>query len=295
MIKRTARDCRALRHLSLWLGLGFMLPAPGLAQDGDTAEAADASSADADLDDASSGASSSALNDANNPLANMMGVNLHNYYAPRLNEVPDASANTLWLRAITPYKRLIPRLSIPVQMRSDPAGGTVTGLGDLNVFAAVVVTPDDSSAVFGLGPIYVAPTATSDSLGSGTHQLGLTGILVWTRGPLLLGALTDWQTSVTDRDSPDAVNMLVFQYLMMLQVGQGYYIRSAPIWTFGLEDSDYVIPFGLGVGKVVVMGNTVFNAFLEPQFTIAADGVGMPTFQLFAGLNVQFLTGDARR
>ena len=49
------------------------------------------------------------------------------------------------------------------------------------------------------------------------------------------------------------------------------------------------MPLGFGIGKVVKAGHTVFNIFIEPQFTVLHDGVGQPEMQIFAGLNMQFL------
>lgn len=63
----------------------------------------------------------------------------------------------------------------------------------------------------------------------------------------------------------------------------------APAWTFNLEDDSYSVPLGFGIGKVVKAGHTVFNIFIEPQFTVLHDGVGQPELQVFTGLNMQFL------
>ena len=49
------------------------------------------------------------------------------------------------------------------------------------------------------------------------------------------------------------------------------------------------MPVGFGYGKVVKMGKTVFNFFVEPQVTVLSSGVGQPKFQLFFGFNTQFL------
>ena len=35
-------------------------------------------------------------------------------------------------------------------------------------------------------------------------------------------------------------------------------------------------------------GSTVFNIFIESQFTILHNGVGQPELQIFIGLNMQF-------
>jgi hypothetical protein len=47
----------------------------------------------------------------------------------------------------------------------------------------------------------------------------------------------------------------------------------------------FVKPFG----KVVKSGRSVLNMFLEPQFTIAHDGEGYPSFQVLAAINLQLL------
>ena len=59
----------------------------------------------------------------------------------------------------------------------------------------------------------------------------------------------------------------------------------------GLENDSYVVPFGVGVGKVMKAGRPVLNVFLEPQFTVMQEGIGQPSFQVFAGINVQFPKG----
>ncbi len=47
-----------------------------------------------------------------------------------------------------------------------------------------------------------------------------------------------------------------------------------------------------GAGKVWTFGhgNTV-NAFAEPQYSVIHSGVGVPIWQVFAGINLQFAIG----
>jgi hypothetical protein len=74
----------------------------------------------------------------------------------------------------------------------------------------------------------------------------------------------------------------------MLQLGRGFYARGVPIMVFNLETNDYVVPYGLGLGKVVSTPKIVYNLFVEPQFTILSRGPGQPELQIFFGLNLQF-------
>jgi hypothetical protein len=239
------------------------------------------------------------VNTANNPLADLMAVSLHNYYFPKLNGIPDESANTFWLRLVTPVWRLIPRVSLPIQVvpatPGDPTVAKVTGMGDLNIFATFVVTPDDSPAMFGVGPIYTAPTASNDALGHGKHEVGIAALTVWSKGVILVGGLFNYQIGVGGDSNKPRTQFIAAQPFFMLQLGSGYYLRSAPIWFFDIEQPTYNVPFGLGAGKVIITEKVVFNLFIEPQFAMALRGIGQPAVQIFAGMNMQFKVGRKKK
>jgi hypothetical protein len=46
---------------------------------------------------------------------------------------------------------------------------------------------------------------------------------------------------------------------------------------------------GLGIGQVLKQDKTVYNFFVEPQGSVADHGPGQPRWQIFFGLNLQFL------
>ena len=240
------------------------------------------------------------VNTANNPLADMIAFSLHNYYFPRLNGIPDESANTFWLRVVTPFWRVIPRVSLPIQVVPAPnptaSVAKVTGIGDLNIFATFVVTPDDLEVMVGVGPIYTAPTASNDALGHGKHEVGVAALAVWGKGIVLVGGLANYQIGVGGDSSKPQTQFIVAQPFVFLQLGKGYYLRSAPIWFFDIEQPTYNVPFGLGAGKVVIpTEKIVFNLFIEPQFAVALRGIGQPAVQIFAGINMQFKVGRKKK
>ena len=88
---------------------------------------------------------------------------------------------------------------------------------------------------------------------------------------------------------------IVAQPFAFFQLGKGYYLRSAPIWYFDIEQPTYNVPFGLGVGKVIPTEKIVFNFFLEPQFAMALRGLGQPAVQIFLGMNMQFRVGKKNK
>jgi hypothetical protein len=229
---------------------------------------------------------------ANNPLANMKAFNLQNYFVPSVSGTPDVTANTFWLRYAQPVGKVLVRASLPVSTAptSDPDSpdGAVSGLGDFNVFGAYLLKSTPGSTI-GVGPLLAAPSATDDALGSGKWQAGAAAVLFNVPSPTIqYGGLLTWQASVGGDAERADTNLLVAQPFAFFQLGGGTYLRMAPIWAFNLENDTYNVPFGLGIGRVVRSGSTVYNIFIEPQFTILHKGAGQPLFQLFTGLNMQF-------
>lgn len=231
---------------------------------------------------------------ANNPLANMTALNFQNYYIGELTEV-DESANQFWVRFATPISlgetHWLLRASLPLNSYPAPPNGhTETGLGDFNVFAAYLVDTGNPAISFGLGPQLTVPSATDDALGSGKWSAGLANVLFNASSPKFqYGYLLTWQASFTGDDDRADVNVAAFQPFLFYQLGRGAYLRSAPIWVYNIENDDFSVPLGLGFGKVMKKGKTVFNIFAEPQFSVADKGPGQPDWQVFFGVNMQFI------
>jgi hypothetical protein len=240
---------------------------------------------------AQEGPSAEELKKANNPLANMIAFNIQNYYASRLYGLPDDMTNIFWLRYAQPVGRVLIRASLPVN--TFPTGQTdpKSGLGDFNIFGAYLATPGDASTQFGIGPLLAAPTASDDALGSGKWQGGA-AVVVFAApsAQIQYGGLITWQASFAGDKARANTNLLVLQPFGFWQLGGGTYLRTAPLWIFNLESHDYNVPVGFGIGRVVKVGNIVFNIFLEPQYTMLHEGAGQPAFQIFTGLNMQFIT-----
>jgi len=84
------------------------------------------------------------------------------------------------------------------------------------------------------------------------------------------------------------VNVGAFQPFLFYQLGNGNYLRSTPIWVYDFEKDAYSVPIGIGFGKAFRRKQTVYNVFVEPQWSVADKGPGWPEWQVFMGLNMQF-------
>ena len=96
-------------------------------------------------------------------------------------------------------------------------------------------------------------------------------------------------------DARQRTQFFVAQPFVFLQLGRGYYLRTAPVWFFDIERPRYNVPFGFGAGKVIPSDKVVFNLFIEPQFGVAVRGAGQPAVQIFAGFNMQFNAGKKKK
>ena len=74
--------------------------------------------------------------------------------------MPNATANTLNLRGIMVTGRHIVRATLPVSTVPTSPLESVSGLGDLNIFDAILVTDPDAATMVGVGPLLVMPTVS---------------------------------------------------------------------------------------------------------------------------------------
>jgi hypothetical protein len=230
---------------------------------------------------------------ANNPLANMTAFNLQNYYMGDLSGT-DETANQFWLRFAKPISigdtSWLMRASLPINtFPTLPNGDKKTGLGDLNIFAAYLIDTGNPAVSFGFGPQITMPTATNDALGTDKWSAGFANVLFnASSAKFQYGYLLTWQASFAGDDDRSDVNMGAFQPFAFYQLGQGTYLRAAPIWQYNFENDDYNVPLGIGIGQVIKKDKTVYNIFIEPQFSVAHEGDGQALWQVFVGFNMQF-------
>jgi len=168
-------------------------------------------------------------------------------------------------------------------------GSTENGIGDFNAFAAYLFDTGNPAVSFGLGPQLTSPTATEDRVGSEQWSGGLANVLFDARSPTFqYGYLFTYQHRFAGEDDREDVNIGALQPFAFYQLGGGTYLRAAPIWVYNFENDDYSVPLGIGIGQVLKKGKTVYNIFIEPQFSVADEGPGQPEWQVYFALNMQF-------
>ena len=219
-------------------------------------------------------------NVANNPLTDIPAIQVQNYFQPVLSGLPGSGADQPFLRGIVPHDtfgwRQLMRVSLATGATAWGPAGTESGLGDLTLFDVPLIQL--ANAKMGIGPLVILPTATSPALGERKWQAGAQGVVSAPYDWGLAAALVAYQQAF---DS-SARSLTV----------QPFYLRSSGITTLDFARQTAVVPVGLGLGRVKLLADgNVLNMYLEPQYSVVQSGVGQPSFQVFAGFNIQFPPG----
>jgi hypothetical protein len=142
----------------------------------------------------------------------------------------------------------------------------VYGLGDMMpTFFFSPAKPH--KVIWGAGPVFVAPTATSKVLGQGKISMGPSFVALRQPGHWTIGALVNNVWSVAGSGGREAVNQMTLQYFINYNLKKGWYLTSAPILTANWQASSgkvWTVPFGGGVGRIMKLGFQPVN--LTAQF-----------------------------
>lgn len=158
------------------------------------------------------------------------------------------------------------------------ANASVTGFGDMQpTFFFSPAKPH--KLIWGVGPIFVLPTATSKVLGQGKFSIGPSVVALVQPGHWTLGALINNFWSVAGPSNRSDVNQMLLQYFVNYNLKKGWYISSAPIITANWKASSgnvWTVPFGGGVGRIMKLGFQPVNITAQFYGNAAHPTSGSP-------------------
>ena len=119
--------------------------------------------------------------------------------------------------SLSPKWNLITRIITPIVFQSDVSGasGSQSGLGDmLPTFFFSPKAPTSAGIIWGVGPVFLLPTATDDLLGAKKFGTGASALMLKQSGPWTIGGLVNHIWSVAgDANRPDINSTFVQPFL----------------------------------------------------------------------------------
>jgi hypothetical protein len=204
---------------------------------------------------------------AQNPVASLISVPVQNNNNTGI--LPgNRTQDVLNIQPVIPVKasanwNLIIRWITPIIYQPLPAPSTlpqigVSGLGDMQ--PTFLLSPSKpSKLIWGAGPIFQLPTATSRYLGQGKLAIGPNVVVLAMPGNFVMGVLANNIWSVAGSGGRPAINQMLVQYFVNYNMKKGWYLTTQPILTANWKSSApsgsvWTVPFGGGVGRIMKLG-----------------------------------------
>lgn len=200
-----------------------------------------------------------------NPIGNLYSVpfqsNTNFNYGPN-----KGTQEVLNIQPVIPFHinedwNVITRIILPLiwQPSLAPAHTVPFGTGP-TVFSAFLSPASSSNGwLWGVGPVVQLPTISSATLGSNVWGAGPSAVLVYMKGPIVAGLLTNniWSFGGTSGLGGTKYNNFFAQPFVNYNFGGGWYVTTSPIITANWETSGnhaWILPLGGGFGRVVRIG-----------------------------------------
>ena len=226
-----------------------------------------------------------------NPLANLISLPFQNNTNFNLGPY-DRTANVLNIQPVIPLAggRIITRTILPVVWRPDvtaPSGMASTGLGDL-LFTAFYTPEPKGDLTWGIGLAMEMPTGGSER-GAEKWSAGPSVVALKQPGDWTLGILANNVWSFAGESTRADVNKALINLFLVRQLGNGWYVNSAPIITADWEAESgqrWIVPLGAGFGRLVFAGKLPINTQVGAYANVVKPDSG-PDWQL--RIQMQFI------
>jgi hypothetical protein len=197
-----------------------------------------------------------------NPIANLISVPFQLNFDHDIGLEDSGERLTLNIQPVVPMSlsedwNLISRTILPVTYQNDvvPNAGDQFGLGDtVQSFFFSPTEPGPGGVIWGVGPVFLLPTATDDLLGAEQWGIGPTGVALRQSGPWTYGVLANHLWSFAGADNRPDVNTTFLQpFLNYTTPGATTFFLNTEA-TYDWEDEAWSVPVHLGVNQLLTLG-----------------------------------------
>jgi hypothetical protein len=230
-----------------------------------------------------------------NPIASLISVpfqfNYDSGYGPNDGEKAYVNIQPVIPVSLNADWNMISRTIVPVIWQNDIAGpsGEQFGLGDITQSLFFSPSqPTESGIVWGVGPVFLVPTATDELLGGGKWGAGPTAVVLKQSHGWTIGALANHIWSFAgDSDRRDISSTF-------LQPFVSYTTKDA--WTFTLntessynwEAETWSVPVNFQVSKLVVVDKQPISLFAGVRYWAESPDSGPDGWGFRTGITLLF-------
>lgn len=209
-----------------------------------------------------------------NPVASLISVPFQYNYDRGIGPKDDGHRHTLNLQPVIPFSisqdwNLISRTVLPLMDQHDIAPGVddESGLGDTvqSLFFSPKA-PTASGLIWGVGPVFLLPTATDDTLGAEKWGAGPTGVVLKQTGPWTVGALANHIWSFAGDDDREDVSATFIQPFLSYTTKDAWTYTLQAESTYDWKSEQWNVPIGAFVAKVTKIGDQIVQFQAGPRY-----------------------------
>lgn len=210
--------------------------------------------------------------EAENPISYLMRIPIQDIYGFGIGPY-DRAQNKLIIQPVIPFHltpnwNLISHTLLPLIWWPDIYSPTGTYFGLSNIELDLFFAPRGERDFFwGIGPGFLFPTSTNSNITAKESALGPILAMVWTPTNWVLGFQLKQFWSV---GGPELSKMEI-NYFANYNFPKGYYLTTSPTITSDWKAESgqgWVVPFGLGLGKVFPFRKNYLNTSLQGYYAV---------------------------
>lgn len=197
-----------------------------------------------------------------NPVASLISVPIQANYDENIGPSEEGSVWRINIQPVIPITlndrwNLISRTILPVIDQTDVpvAGMGESGIGDIvqSLFFSPA-KPTSSGVIWGIGPVFLLPTASDEMLGGEKWGIGPTGVILKQVGSWTFGALANHIESIGGEDDRADISATFMQpfisYITKTKTTIGLSVESTYDW----ESEQWSVPVNFTVNQLLKIG-----------------------------------------
>lgn len=234
-----------------------------------------------------------------NPVASLVSVPLQFNIDEGFGPDGDGRRSVLNIQPVIPFSlgenlNLISRTIVPMIRQEDigPGTGTQSGVGDvLQSFFISPKAPTASGVIWGVGPVFLLPTASDDLLGTGKWAAGPTGVVLVQRGPWTVGGLANHLWSFAGDDDRQDVNRTFLQPFASYTTDNAWTFTLQTETSYDWETEQWTVPINAVASKLVRIGQQPVSLFGGVRYWAEAPDGGPEGWGVRFGMTFLFPRG----
>jgi hypothetical protein len=213
-----------------------------------------------------------------NPIASLISVPFQGNWDFGLGD-RDATSTLLNFQPVVPFPinkstNVILRVIMPLTSQPAPDGTRLNGLGDV-VTTAFFSPSKASRVIWGVGPVFLLPTATNQSLGSEKFGLGPSVVVLTQPGKWTLGLLFNQIWSTSGAKDRTGVNQTYLQPFANYNLGSGLAVgvsmEASGNWK---AEEAWTAPLLFSISKIAMLGKRPVNLSMAAGPTVVGPSGG---------------------